>query len=816
MSLSVLALAAVFLAPPQESPDTADLGRKGLPLEPTRTVRFTTERGSWMSVDVSPDGSTIVFDLLGDLYTLPIEGGTAIPLMTGQAFEAQPRFSPDGTEVLFVSDRSGGQNLWILSTDGSDTTQVTQGNNNLYTSPEWAPDGVYIVASRTFSPLGGAAKPWLFHRDGGSGVAVVAEPDNLKLIGAAFGPDERYVYLAEGTGDWTYDATFPEYQLTRYDRETGERTALTSRYGSGFRPAVSPDGARLVYGSRHEDATGLRIRELATGDERWLAYPVQRDDMESRATLDILPGFAFTPDGTALVLSSDGQLWRMPIDGTAPTQIPFNVDVDLQIGPRLDFDYPIEDSPTFTVSQIRDGVPSPDGGNVAFTALGRLYVMPIAGGPPREVGADVEAPLFQPTWSTDGRSLAVVSWTEPGGGHLWSVPAAGGRSTRLSREPRYFREPAWSPSGDRIVVLQGSANDRLMGSGRGETDIVWYPATGGVATRIAPAEGRSAPHFRSADRERVYLSHSSRGLVSVRWDGTDEKEHLKVTGFARASGGSPANASWINFAPIGDRALARVENDLYVVTVPRIGAEAPAISVQNPANATFPVTKVTEYGGEFPAWTRDGGQVLFSLGSVLFRYDLERGEVVADSLAEVRRATTPSPDSAAADESDDEEDAEESEGYRPTEVKVSISVPRDLPVGTLALRGARLVTMRGDEVIERGDIVIEGNRITAVGATGSVSFPEDAEVRDVSGMTITPGFVDTHAHIRASSGIHDTQAWAVPHEPRVRRHDHAGSPDRGVRRAHVRGPRPLRAHDRTAHLLYRTRHLRELPGRGHP
>ena len=278
---------------PEPTPDS--LATASLPLEPTRTVSFTTDEGSWISVDISPDGATLVFDLLGDLYTLPVQGGTAAPLLTGPAFESQPRFSPDGSEIVFVSDRSGGQNLWVLSVDGSDTTQITRGNNNLYTSPAWSPDGEYLVASRTFSPLGGAAKPWLFHRDGGSGIALIDEPDNLKAIGPAFDPSGRYIYLAQGSRDWNYDAAFPQYQLIRYDRETGRQATVTGRYGSGFRPAVSPDGATLVYGSRHEDATGLRARDLATGDERWLVYPVQRDDMESRATLDILPGYTFTP-----------------------------------------------------------------------------------------------------------------------------------------------------------------------------------------------------------------------------------------------------------------------------------------------------------------------------------------------------------------------------------------------------------------------------------------------------------------------------------------------------------------------------------------
>ena len=135
-----------------------------LPLQPARSIEFSTDEGSWMSLDVSPDGQTIVFDLLGDLYMLPINGGLARSLTTGMGFDAQPRFSPDGQRIVFVSDRDGGENIWIMSIDGADTTQVTTGKGDRYISPEWTPDGSYIVASK-----GTTSKPWLYHVDGGLG-----------------------------------------------------------------------------------------------------------------------------------------------------------------------------------------------------------------------------------------------------------------------------------------------------------------------------------------------------------------------------------------------------------------------------------------------------------------------------------------------------------------------------------------------------------------------------------------------------------------------------------------------------------------------
>src|SRR5689334_9580607 len=99
---------------------------------------------------------------------------------------------------------------------------------------------------------------------------------------------------------------------------------MTARYGSAFRPALSPDGKWLVYGSREKTETGLRIRDLATGEERWLAYPVQRDDQESRGTLDVLPGYSFTPDSRSVVASYGGEIWRVPVAGGAASKIPFS------------------------------------------------------------------------------------------------------------------------------------------------------------------------------------------------------------------------------------------------------------------------------------------------------------------------------------------------------------------------------------------------------------------------------------------------------------------------------------------------------------
>ena len=126
----------------------------GLPLEPTRHLRFSTDEGTWMSVDVAPDGKALVFDLLGDLYRLPIAGGKASVLTRGMAFDSQPRFSADGQSIVFVSDRSGAENLWLMPADGKgEARQLSHGEDTVFVSPEWAPDGSGIVSIGNFGEV---------------------------------------------------------------------------------------------------------------------------------------------------------------------------------------------------------------------------------------------------------------------------------------------------------------------------------------------------------------------------------------------------------------------------------------------------------------------------------------------------------------------------------------------------------------------------------------------------------------------------------------------------------------------------------------
>jgi len=165
-----------------------------------KDIEFTTDEGTWMNLDVSPDGRTIVFDLLGDIYTIPIAGGTAKVLRTGLAYEVQARFSPDGKHILFTSDAGGGDNIWTMKADGSDAKEVTKEKFRLLNNGNWIPGGDYIVARKHFTSQRslGAGEIWMYHITGGEGIQITKRKNDQQDVNEpCVSSDGRYIYYSE-------------------------------------------------------------------------------------------------------------------------------------------------------------------------------------------------------------------------------------------------------------------------------------------------------------------------------------------------------------------------------------------------------------------------------------------------------------------------------------------------------------------------------------------------------------------------------------------------------------------------------------------
>jgi Tol biopolymer transport system component len=740
-------------------PDSAKPRPPALSLKPERKLEFTTNEATWLSLSLSPDGQTLLFDILGDIYTLPITGGTAKRITSGMRFDSQPVFSPDGKRMAYLTDEDGNENLWIADIDGSNPKQLSREQSGNMTSPAWMPDGEFVLVSKSSPATGGVHEIWMYHIRGGSGVQVTRslppgapatpgpgqQQQRLNAQGAFATADGKFIYYARRTGNFTYNATFPLWQIVRRDRLTGDEDVITSAPGSAMRPVLSPDGKQLVFATRFDTETGLRIRDLTTGEERWLKYPVQRDDQESAATRDTMPGYVFTPDGKSVIASYGGRIRRIQVATGEVSEIPFTADVSLDLGPQLKFTSRVEEGPVRS-RLIMQPAQSPDGSRLVFSSLTKLYVMPVSGGAPRRLTSTSDNE-YQPAWSPDGEWIAYSTWAPDAGGHIYKVRADGsGSPQRLTTTAGFYRDPVWSPDGSRIVVLRGSRQQKLAITGfgiAGGQDVVWIPAAGGDATLIVPARGVGRPHF-GPEKDRVYVN-SPQGLQSFRFDGTDRRTHLRVTG--RSRGPQPADASEIRISPSGNHALASLNNQIYLVTVPRIGGEAPSVNVDQPS---VPVRKLTDIGADDFHWANDGRMITWALGSTFFRLPMDR--ISFDTPAPRPEGGAPGGGDSAATPAVKPPKADE--------VEVVIERPRAKPTGVVALRGAKLITMKGDEVIADGDIVIDGNRITAVGRRGSVPIPASARQIELKGMTVMPGIVDVHAHwLEIQRGQLDTQNW---------------------------------------------------------
>ncbi len=769
--------------------DSTKIATKELPLEPERSIAFSTDKGTWISLDVSPDGKTIVFDLMGNIYTIPMTGGKATALTEGIQYDVHPRYSPDGKSLVFISDKSGSDNIWTMDLSTKEDKQITKEKKHNFFSAEWTPDGEYIVGVKGRRNI----KPHIYHKDGGAGSQLVDKPKEIKLIDPAFSANGKLLYFSQRRNSWNYNARLPQYQIGTYDMEDGDMAVVTSRYGSAFTPTLSSDGNWMVYGTRFEEETGLVLRNLKTGEERWLAYPVQRDEQESIAPLGVLPAMSFTPDNQNLIASYGGKIYSISLTSNLATEIPFQVDVNLKLGPLLEFKYPIEDTRDAFVTQIRDAKPSPDGTKLAFTALNRLYVMDLPNGAPRRL-TDNDFTEAQPEWSPNGQNIVFTTWKK-GGGHLYKINVDGRpKLVQLTREPGIYTYPSWSYKSNRIAFHRGAAQtyDDAIGPFSSATyvDLVWVSADGGETQFIDKSKKRYMPHFTKVD-DRIYLSNSDKGLMSIRWDGTDEKEHLKLTGIETFGsqdvfgkdhddvyGNLPAalptaedgwrenkkasKPSEVRISPDGKTALTLINNDIYTVTIPRYG-KTPSISLAKADGAAFPAMKLTVMGGEFPSWSSDSKKVHWSLGASHFRYDLIGGKKFKDSLDLVKKKEAEMKGQEKETDSTEIEDKDEKDKKDPKflaeEFKIKVGYTRDVPEGTVLLKGGRIITMKGDEVIENGDILITNNRIKAIGTTGSLAVPNNTKIIDVSGKTITPGFVDTHAHMWPNWGVHKNQIW---------------------------------------------------------
>ena len=698
-------------------------------------AKIDTDEGTWMDVDVSPDGAEIVFDLLGDLYTLPMGGGEAKALTSGVAWDMQPRYSPDGKRIAFTSDRGGGDNVWTIARDGSGATQVTKESFRLVNSPAWTPDGEFLAVRKHFTGTrsAGAGEIWLYHRSGGEGLQLTKRPNEQKDLGEpAFSPDGRYVYYSQDVTpgrifQYNKDPNGEIYAIQRLDRVTGRTDRFVSAPGGSIRPTPSRDGRRLAFVRRQREKTVLFVKDLASGHERPVFDGLERDMQETWAIHGVYPGMAWTPDDRAVVLWAGGKIRRVDVATGAPAVIPFHVAGTRQVASAVRF--PIEVAPRrFPVRMLRWVQVSPRGDQVAYEALGHVWVRDLPEGTPKRLTSATDRFELYPSYSRDGKWIAFTTWSDEKAGSVRVAPSRGGAAERtLTSEPGHYREPAFSPDGTKVAYRKDTGGFLVTSDWSMDPGIYWIPAGGGKATLVT--RDGVAPQFGVAN-DRVYFTRLDGGddkeeakriFASAGLDGADPREHL-VSNDATEFVLSP-DEKWIAF---------RERFNAFIAPFVRTGGRVEI----GPKSKSIPVARVSKDAGEYLRWSGDSRALHWALGPELFTRNL------TDSFAFLAGAPEKLPDVPA------------------NGLAIGFEAPADVPRGTVALVGGRVVTMKGDEIVENGTVLVEGNRIRAIGPAGSVPVPPGARTVDVSGKTVIPGIVDVHWHgAMGNDGIVPQQNW---------------------------------------------------------
>lgn len=682
---------------------------------PARDVSFTVSEGTWMNIDVSPDGKELLFDLLGDIYSLPIGGGEARVLRGGVAFEVQPRYSPDGKKILFTSDAGGGDNIWVMDRDGSNARQVTKETFRLLNNAAWAPDGQYIVARKHFTSGRslGAGEIWMYHSSGGNGLQITARKNDQQDVNEpVVSSDGRYIYFSEdmypgGFFQYNKDPNNQIFAIRRFDKEKGTIEYVTGGPGGAIRPQLSNDGKTLAFVRRVRTGSVLFLRNLQTGEEWPIFDKLSKDQQEAWTIFGSYTGFDWTPDNRHIIIWANGKINKVDVSkANASTEIPFTAQVKQRISDAVRFKQNINPD-QFNVNVIRHAVTSPDGKWLFFNAVGYLWKKSLPDGKPERItsGQDFE---FEPSFSADGRTLVYTTWNDEEGGAIWKMNLQGpSKPVKITTAKGIFRTPSFSPDGKWIVYRRESSSNVLGWAYTAQPGIYTMPANGGPESFVTNRGDR--PRF-NKNSDRIFYQIGggmNRSFASSGLDGTDEKIHLKST-YGSQFTLSP-DENWIAFVDL---------HNVYVATFPLTGKTVDI----GASTSDFPVKKLSRDAGLNLHWSKDAKKLFYTLGDQYYTIPLEdRFDFIAgrpDSLFKMPEAG----------------------------LKIGLQMKADKPQGTVAFTNARIITMNGNEVIENGTIVVEGNLIKAVGKTGEVTIPTGAKLIDASGKTIMPGMIDAHAH----------------------------------------------------------------------
>lgn len=678
----------------------------------TTPLSLELDEGSWISLDVSPDGEHIVFELLNDIYLLPAKGGKASLIHGGAQAQHSPRFSPDGQTLAFISDSSGADNIWVSDLAGNNTRQITQETTAKVAAPAWSADGKYIAAVVSAPHILGAKNPGIkkFSVAAGSGEFLVEPPASGKDVQEpVFSRDGKYLYYTERVaGDhYVYVNTgLKNFEVKRLTLANAHTQSFITGFGGASTAQISSNGKTIAFVRRAGAKTVLYAMDVDSRQQRSVYDGLDRDlQGDYLAQEKYYPAFAWFPDNRHVAIWAQGKLHKIDMQTGQAEPIPFFAQSHHEIQPVLRVKQNL-DPDTVEVRAISQLAINPKNRQMVFRALGQLWVMPISqdAKPVRLTSHD--AAESDPSWSRDGKQLVYVAWRDGDGARLMLRDTVANTERELVHSKAMLREPVFSPDGATIAYRVQEADTSFHVEGY-DVGLFIVSSEGGTPRFVTPAD--KALQF-STDGQRIfflakpdYYAFKAVDMRSVKLDGSDVRYHaVAPTADTGDFSLSPDN-KWLAF---------KAYNLPFVIPFSAV-SDMQTVSYESQSSAR----NLSVIGGYSFAWSPDSSGLFFTLGPQVFM-------------------STPDTFSAPA---------------APV-LSVVLNPPVDRPEGLIALSGADIITI-SDGVIRDGVVLVEGNRIKAVGKRRKVKIPRDTKVINLKGKYLMPGFFDTHGHIDCCFGL---------------------------------------------------------------
>lgn len=689
-----------------------------LPIKVGRTIDFTTKEASWIDLDISPDGSTILFSFLGELFSLPAKGGEATQLTRGLAINRCPIWSPDGKFITFESDETGFIDLHVTDLGGNFRRVLHVKSYGEPLKPIWFPDSKQInIYDKVYDITGG----------------VSSLPENMGNV-LGFSADGKFLYCREfGSSDSSV--------IVKYDRLNQTKTmllVLNSRLFAFNNVRISPDGNWLTYikyearylpNDVYSPADSLMLINIRTGQEKLLAH------LNIKFATNFLKNqhYNFSKDSKSLFIGYGGKIHHIELETGKNDIVPFIAKVKVDMGSFVYNQWNVSLN-SLDVRYIRSAQRSPDGKHLVFSALNKIYIKNLPNGKPR-ILVDQLCNQFQPNYSPDGKWICYVSWSDNEGGYLWRVPSQGGIPEKLTTSPGLYQHPSWSPDGNKVVFICSKKKSiESIDRTKGELQLV------SVKEKLLKVIEETVPFFNqpsfSKSGDQIIFTPNQTNANNTLWPRLVSKDiETKVQTVLAYSRNFDDNYFPIRqtvLSPDGKYCAFAYNEDIYLVSMADLGNNQTIFD-------NVDHIKLIRFarGAIDPNWEQEGA-LSWICGNQYCRIN-------PDKIIGAAKHLKPN---------------ETLEGLPRTKIidvnikvdqmiTINLEVPRLFGKGIIALKNARIMTMRGNLVVEKGTIVIKNGRFINIGGTDKVSIPMSAEVFDMNGKTVMPGLIDMHSHMHS-------------------------------------------------------------------